>query len=153
MTCAELEILLCDYMDGTLRAEREDRAGGSPCGRAARARELARGRCGRDGVYRAVPQRRAAARVGDAHPDSHLPLGEARGGEARVLVARAVRRIGSEVLQPRFAMGMAMTILSISMLASLGRLRRRRSCSGGSGSGEGVAIDGRSTRTGSGIGR
>ncbi len=115
MTCAELEILLCDYVDGTLRAEEKSAlenhlAGCSAC------TELAK------------DVRDATAfmeRVSVAEPPTELltrilhqaPHGRQRAQERPPWWRRLFGGWLESVLQPRYAMGMAMTILSFSMLA------------------------------------
>jgi len=110
MTCAELEILLCDYVDGTLASDQrivleQHVAGCEACA------QLARDVAGITEFLETVPA---------VEPP-------------RELVARILGQIPAErtwwqrlwsgtvegVLQPRFVMGMAMTILSVSMLAKL----------------------------------
>lgn len=113
MTCAELEILICDYVDGTLppdaRATLERHLAACPdC--AALARDAAA----------AVSFMERAAEV-EPPPELmtrllfHAPWQHARtpGKGAR----EWFRKMLHPVLQPRFAMGMAMTILSFAMLA------------------------------------
>ena len=113
MTCAELESLICDYVDGTLRpdarsAVEEHLAGCATCA------ELAR-----DGAAAVGFMERAA----DVEPPPELItrlLFHASGANARLAVAGArnwLHKLVRPVLQPRFAMGMAMTILSFAMLA------------------------------------
>jgi len=82
MNCAELEILICDYVDGTL----------------------------------------SAAQKAEVEPPPELitrilfdaPWGKAK---SRSKAKEWGLALLSPILQPKFAMGMAMTILSISMLA------------------------------------
>ena len=112
MNCADLEILICDYVDGTLapetRAEVERHLTACPgCA------ELAR-----DSAAAVSFMERAA----DVEPPPELltrilfdpPWAHAKAGTG---VRNWLRRLFSPVLQPRFAMGMAMTILSLAMLA------------------------------------
>src|SRR5262249_40096397 len=115
MTCAELEILICDYVDGTLPAARKAEVAQhlSACPACA---ELER-------------DSRAAVefmgRAADVEPPPELitkilfdpPWASHKrqpGSGIRSWFSRAFHG----VLQPRFAMGMAMTILSFSMLMS-----------------------------------
>jgi anti-sigma factor RsiW len=117
MTCAELEALLCDYVDGTLPAERaalvrEHLAACRACA------ELAADAA----AVVAFARRAEPVQPPDAlitrllfHVSTAPPVVKRRG--LRALLGRWAE----PVLQPRFAMGMAMTILSISLLArSLG---------------------------------
>jgi len=117
LTCAELEALLCDYVDGTLEPGRaalvrEHLAGCPACA------ELAAD----SAAVVAFARRAEPVEPPDAlvtrllfHVSTSPPVVKRRGLRA------LVRRWFEPVLQPRFAMGMAMTILSISLLArSLG---------------------------------
>ncbi len=121
LTCAELEALLCDYVDGTLEPERalavgQHLAGCPACAQLAEdvAAVVAFAR-------RAEPVEPPDALVTGLlfHVSTSPPAGKRRG--LRALAGRWFE----PVLQPRFAMGMAMTILSISLLArSLGMPER-----------------------------
>src|SRR5580658_8513685 len=113
MTCAEMEILICDYVDGTLGPDARTRveqhlAGCRNCA------EMAR-----DAAAAVNFMQRAA----EVEPPPELMtrlLFEAPWAHARTSasgVRNWFRRILHPVLQPRFAMGMAMTILSFAMLA------------------------------------
>jgi len=119
--CADLEALLCDYVDGTLEAQRaaavrEHLAGCAAC------QELV------EDASRAVAFLR---RLEPVEPPGELvtrllfqvstqPPVKARRG-LRALLGGWL----APALQPRFAMGMAMTILSISLVArSLGLPQR-----------------------------
>ena len=110
MTCAELEILLCDYVDGTLAAEQRT-ALDSHIATCRACAELAADVAGATAFFEAVPSveppRELLTRILDQIPAER----------------QWWRRIWSGwvegVLQPRFVMGMAMTILSVSMLAKL----------------------------------
>ncbi len=113
MTCAELESLICDYVDGTL----------GPNARTTVEQHLA--------AYRNCAElaRDSAAaigfieRVADIEPPPELMtrlLFEAPWAHAKTAstgLRNWFRRLLHPVLQPRFAMGMAMTILSFAMLA------------------------------------
>jgi predicted anti-sigma-YlaC factor YlaD len=105
MTCAELEILLADYLDGTLRGEEESAlvshlAGCLSCA------ELAREAAG------AVAFMERAASV-EAPPELVTRIVAAgKTPRSRRLFGRWL----GPVLQPRFALGMAMTVLSFTML-------------------------------------
>jgi anti-sigma factor RsiW len=115
MNCADLEILLCDYVDGTLpaehRAEVEQHL--TQCAACA---DLAR-----DAAAAVAFMDRAA----DVEPPTellnrilfHLPIGHEPAGARPRGILRSLRQWIQPVLQPRFAMGMAMTVLSFSMLA------------------------------------
>ncbi|MGA2133354.1 MAG: zf-HC2 domain-containing protein [Bryobacteraceae bacterium] len=113
MTCAELEILICDYVDGTLgpdaRAALDEHLAG--CANCA---ELARDAAAAAGFI---------ARATEVEPPPELItrlLFNAPWVHAKTPGSGARRWFGKllhPVLQPRFAMGMAMTILSFAMLA------------------------------------
>jgi len=122
MTCAEFEILLCDHLDGTLRGE--DQA----------AFELHRSTCVScaeyaDDVAGAVSFVERAALV---EPPAELltrilheaPHGAS--GERRSWWRRIFGGVFESILQPRYAMGMAMTILSFSMVARFAGIEPRQ---------------------------
>lgn len=112
MNCAELETLICDYVDGTLapaqRAEVESHLVQCP-GCAEMARDSAA----------AVA---FMARAADVEPPPELItriLFDAPWSKGQSKPAGVRRRLGSflgPMLHPKFAMGMAMTILSFSLL-------------------------------------
>jgi len=112
MNCAEIEVLICDYVDGTLapdqKAELERHLSACPdCA------ELAR-----DSAAAVAFIERAA----DVEPPPELitrilfdaPWTKAK-SESRP--KRWLSAILGPVLTPKYAMGMAMTVLSLSMLA------------------------------------
>ena len=112
MRCSDLEALICDYVDGTLSAAEKATV------------ELHLASCA--SCRALVEDSRAALafieRAAEVEPPpalvNHL-LFEARQGAARPVADRHgwFRRFFEPVLHPRFAMGMAMTILSFAMLA------------------------------------
>ncbi len=112
MTCAEYEILICDYVDGTLdtadRAKVEAHLAECPS-----CAELAR-----DSAAAVAFMERAA----DVEPPPELVnrilfdapwTREKSQSKAR----EWMRAILSPILQPRFAMGIALTMLSLSIIA------------------------------------
>jgi len=111
MNCADIEILICDYVDGTLGPGEKGEVLRhlAQCPACA---ELARDSAG------AVRFMESAA---DVEPPPELvtrilfdaPWSKPKSGKARTWV----NAILSPLLQPKYAMGMAMTILSISLLA------------------------------------
>jgi anti-sigma factor RsiW len=112
MNCAEIEILICDYVDGTLAAAQkaEVELHLSACPACA---ELARDSAA------AVAFMESAA---DVEPPPELItkilfdapwVKENQASKSR----EWFRALLSPILHPKFAMGMAMTILSLSMLA------------------------------------
>jgi hypothetical protein len=113
MTCAEMEILICDYVDGTL----------GPDARATVEQHLAGCRNCAEMAGDAAAAVNFMARAAEVEPPPELMtrlLFEAPWAHARTSasgVRNWFRRILHPVLQPRFAMGMAMTILSFAMLA------------------------------------
>jgi putative zinc finger protein len=115
MTCAELDILLCDYLDGALAAG-EARSVEAHLENCAACAEMAR------------DARRAMAfmeRCAEAEPPTQLMtriLNEtASGRHGRLGGLGGVRtwfdRARAWLLQPRLVMGMALTIFSFSMMA------------------------------------
>jgi anti-sigma factor RsiW len=114
MRCAEVEVLICDYLDGTLlTADREELE--RHLAICAACAELARdARAAVDFMDRAAavepPPELITRLVFDA------PWQRA-GVRPRSDFGGWLRRIFQPVLQPRFVMGMALTILSFSMLA------------------------------------
>lgn len=121
MTCADLEILLCDYVDGTLdaarRAEVESHLHACPAC-AEFARDAAAGAAFLERVEVAEPPAELVTRILFQIP--------ARRNDERVSPLRAIRRWFEPVLQPRFAMGMAMTILSFAMLGRFSGIKVRQ---------------------------
>jgi hypothetical protein len=115
MNCYELETLLCDYVDGTLRPEQKAEVEGhlAECPGCAQ--------MARDAAAVAALASRAAA----VEPPPELVtriLYELAAHREKVLEKRrgplaALGQWLGPVLQPRFAMGMAMTVLSLAMLA------------------------------------
>ncbi len=115
MTCTELEILITDYLDGTLpAAERlrleEHLAGCASC------------RAFAQDVTGAV-QILGQAQGVEPPPDLitriayQAPLGRVRdAGERQGFVSRWLSKWLQPILQPRLVMGMAMTVLSFAML-------------------------------------
>jgi hypothetical protein len=112
MTCADLEILLCDYVDGTLGGEQKA-AVEKHLAECATCAEMARDAAGAVAFMERVPAVEApddlVTRLLFQVPKAHPGLG--RGW----LLAHLTGWM-HPVLQPRFAMGMAMTILSFSLL-------------------------------------
>jgi hypothetical protein len=120
MTCAELEILLCDYVDGTLRGEERTAleshlAGCSACA------ELAKDVTGVtafiETVAPAEPPAELLTRILHEMPT--------RPAEKRSWGRNLFGWMHS-VLQPRYVMGMAMTVLSFSMIARFAHIEPRQ---------------------------
>ncbi len=111
MTCAELDILLCDYVDQTLNAAQksvveEHLAHCASCAELVRDASAAVTFIG--SVAEVEPPQELMTRL----MFSVAPAAK----QSRGVRAKLMRWL-EPVLQPRFAMGMAMTILSFSMLA------------------------------------
>jgi hypothetical protein len=120
MTCADFEVLLCDYVDGTLDAAQrhaieEHQRECASCAEFAR------------DVTGAVAFMERAEEI-DAPPELltritfEIPTGGAPKKGWRAVFGGWLR----PVLQPKFAMGMAMTILSFSMLGRLAGIEARQ---------------------------
>ncbi len=115
--CAEFEILLCDAVDGTLRGEQQ-RAFDAHRQSCASCEELSADVIGVTAFI---------GRAAEVEPPKELLtriLFETSGGKsANVATVNndgwlgAIQHFLRPILQPRLAMGMAMTILSVSMLA------------------------------------
>lgn len=114
MNCADIEILLCDYVDGTLRGEQKSAveahlAGCEPCA------EFVRDASG------AVE---FMSRAADVEPPPELMtrlLFELPAVKQQLKPNWRQRLLGGwfeQVLQPKMAMGMAMTVLSFAMLSN-----------------------------------
>jgi hypothetical protein len=130
MTCAELEILLCDYVDGTLRGQ-ERTALESHLSGCAACTQLAEDVAGVSAFIERVPQAAPPAEL-LTRILHHAPMGP--GSVAERLTSDAARSwpkrffggLFQSWLQPRYVMGMAMTILSFSMLARFAHIEPRQ---------------------------
>ena len=123
MKCTDLEILLCDYVDGTLTPQEKATV------------ELHLAACSE---CKALAEDAAAAmrfmeRASEPEPPVALVnkiLFEARDGKTAPVRRSGVRgwigRLFEPVLQPKFAMGMVMTILSFSMLGRFAGIPARQ---------------------------
>ncbi len=122
MNCAETEILICDYVDGTLpagqKAELERHFAECPvC--AGLARDSAAAVAFMKTVAEAEPPRELITRI----------LFDAPWNTERARSRSLGKRMAgwfSLVLQPKFAMGAAMTILSFSLLSQMAPVRQLR---------------------------
>jgi hypothetical protein len=129
MTCAELEILLCDYVDGTLHAEQrtalESHLSGCPA-----CTQLAQDVQGVTAFIERVPEVRPPAelmtRILHHAPTGRRAAAEERASASPSWVKRLFGGFVHSVLQPRYVMGMAMTILSFSMLARFAHIEPRQ---------------------------
>jgi len=114
MNCADLEVLICGYVDGTLHGERkaaveEHLAACASCA------ELAKDSAGvvafMERVAVVEPPAELLTRI-----LFEMPEARAHARATHSVWSRLKAKWIEPVLQPRFAMGMAMTILSFAML-------------------------------------
>jgi len=123
MNCGELEVLLCDYVDGTLGAEEraivEQHLSACPaCSELVRDSSAALAFMERAADVEPPPELITHILFQNRPERSAIPLRKGwRGWIGRWL---------EPVLQPRFAMGMAMTILSFSMLGQFAGIPLRQ---------------------------
>ncbi|MCC6364055.1 MAG: zf-HC2 domain-containing protein [Bryobacterales bacterium] len=124
MTCTELELLLCDYIDGTLRPEERAEAEAHLAGCAA-CTELHRDSSGVLGFLERIPAVEPppslVTRILHQAPAKQPPVNSARSTFGKLL-----GRWLEPVLQPRLVMGMAMTILSFAMLGRFAGIEARQ---------------------------
>jgi len=123
MTCPEVEILLCDYLEGTLPHRQgieleEHLAACSACAELARDVEAATAFL--DAVPAAEPPAELLTRI--LH---QAPRGAQTSEERPPWWRRLFGGWVEGVLQPRYAMGMAMTVLSLAMLARFAHIEPR----------------------------
>jgi hypothetical protein len=113
MNCGELEILLCDYVDGTLDATQKQ-ALDAHLRECVACTEFARDVTGAvafmERAEDVIPPPELLSKIAFHIPESSGRTAKARGIGS--LLSNWLRPI----MQPRFAMGFAMTILSFSML-------------------------------------
>lgn len=109
MTCAEAEVLICDYatLSSAERFELERHLGGCPAC-AELARDTAEALAFIERAADVEPPPELITRILFDAPSNKPPKSKARHWAAELL---------SGFLQPKFAMSMALTILSLSMLA------------------------------------
>jgi hypothetical protein len=128
MTCAELEILLCDYVDGTLHAAERTALENHLSGCVA-CQQLAEDVAGVTAFFERVPTVEPPAEL-MTRILHHAPLGRGTVAEPVASDSRVSwwkRFFGFQSwLQPRYVMGMAMTILSFSMLARFAHIEPRQ---------------------------
>jgi predicted anti-sigma-YlaC factor YlaD len=129
MTCAELEILLCDYVDGTLHAADRAALENHLAGCAA-CKQLAEDVLGATAFMgRAAdvnPPAELMTRILHYAPSGRRAAAEERNSLAPSWIKRLFGGFVQNVLQPRYVMGMAMTILSFSMLARFAHIDPRQ---------------------------
>jgi len=122
MNCAEIEILICDYVDGTLPADRKalvERHLAECPACAELARDSAAAVAFIDRAAEVTPPPELVTRI----------LFDAPWRKNKSTATGVRSRLAgwlSPVLQPRFVMGAAMTILSFSILSQLAPVRQLR---------------------------
>lgn len=114
MTCADLDILLCDYLDGTLppaqrSAVESHLASCAACAQLASDAQAAVSFMARAAVVEPPPELLTNVLYQISREKARTP----RPGGLRYWLSQ----LFGPVLQPRFVMGMALSILSISMLS------------------------------------
>lgn len=124
MNCADLEILLCDYVDGTLASEQRSAVEVHLAACPACA-ELARDSAGAvafmDRVAVIDPPAELLTRILFELPNAQRQAKSSRSWWSKIRAAWI-----EPVLQPRFAMGMAMTVLSFAMLGRFAGIEVRQ---------------------------
>jgi anti-sigma factor RsiW len=124
MNCAELEILLCDYVDGTLHGEQksavEQHLTGCP-----ECAVLARDAAGAVRFFEGVPALEAPPEL-VTRIQFDLQTGRIPAPAPKSWIRRFLGRWLEPVLQPRFAIGMAMTVLSFAMLGRFSGIQIRQ---------------------------
>jgi hypothetical protein len=129
MTCAEFEILLCDYVDGTLRASERIALEGhlSGCASCTQLAEDVQGVTAFiERVAVADPPAELMTRILHYAPTGRRARAEERASGSPSWAKRLFGGFVQSVLQPRYVMGMAMTILSFSMLARFAHIEPRQ---------------------------
>lgn len=124
MNCAQLETVLCEYLDGVLNAEQRARAeehlaACASC--AALARDAAAAAEFLDRVPGVEPPPELLTKI-----LFHAPRAPAVGGRRRWSPRNWLGGWLTPLLQPRLAMGMAMTILSFSLVGRIIGLPQRQ---------------------------
>jgi anti-sigma factor RsiW len=121
MICADIEILICDYVDGTLavaqKAEVERHLATCPAC-AEMARDSASAVAFIESAADVEPPPELITRILFDSPWSK--------GKHKSKLREWTSALLTPILQPKFAMGMAMTILSLSMLARFVPVRQLR---------------------------
>ena len=125
LACDELEVLLCDYLDNTLApGEREAvQAHLESCASCAElARDASAGVAFLDRVDAVEPPSELVTKILYQAPTAQ-PASEPAGRRSWF---GWLRGLFEPILQPRFAMGMAMTILSFSMIGRFAGISQRQ---------------------------
>ena len=122
MNCADVEILLADHVDGTLRGDAASALEAHLAGCAACA-ELAR-----DSAHAVEFMERTAAVEAPPELVTRILFEVTAGPSRAVIKPSLVRRLFGRwlepILQPRVAMGMAMTVLSFAMIGRFTNVRQ-----------------------------
>jgi hypothetical protein len=124
MTCADFEVLLCDYVDGTLDpssklAFEEHRSSCKAC--ASLAQDVTGTLSFLERVEQVEPPSELLTRIAFSIPREEVKAKGWRGWFGSLLRGRL-----HPILQPKIAMGMAMTILSFSMLGRFAGIEPRQ---------------------------
>lgn len=123
LKCTELEVLLCDYVDGTLNAAQRGEAeahlaGCEPC--AELVRDAAAAVAFLDRTAEVDPPAALVTRIIQEIPATKSTA------QAKTGLRRWLGRLFEPILQPRLVMGMAMTILSFAMLGRFAGIEARQ---------------------------
>jgi len=124
MTCSDFELVLCDYIDGTLPAKEQELAEVHLAGCAACAEFAADAGAAVKFMERAAPVEVPQALV--TRILHQVPAKPPITEKARSAFGRLLGRVFEPVLQPRLVMGMAMTILSFAMLGRFAGIEARQ---------------------------
>ncbi len=123
MTCAEFEVLFCDYVDGLLREPEKAALEAHLCA-CASCGELAQDIRGAVAFIaqaeKVEPPAELMTRILHDIPSVRVKP------ERASWLSKVLGGMKDKVLQPRFAMGMAMTVLSFSMLAKFTGINPRQ---------------------------
>lgn len=124
MNCAEMEILLCDYLDGTLGREGREavEAHVAACAGCRQMLEDVRGVV--KFIERAEPANPPAELM--TRILHHIPGRDLKRQREHGLLSRLRSGWLGPLLSPRYAMGMAMTILSFSMIFKFAGIQPRQ---------------------------
>ena len=121
MTCSELELQLCDYIDGTLASDERARVDGH-IGTCASCRELLADSRGVLEFIERVPE----VQVPPVLVSRILQQAPTRPVTASAATQGFFSRLFEPILQPRLVMGMAMTVLSFAMLGRFAGIEARQ---------------------------
>ena len=130
MNCQEMEVLICEYIDGVLEGEAlqtvESHLAGCPdC--AALLQDCKAAVAFLETVPGVEPPAELITRILYHSPAGPEPVQlKTAGWAANTGIAGWLRGLFQPLLQPRFAMGMAMTILSFSMVGRIAGVQQRQ---------------------------